>query len=159
MRPWLLAVALLLARPVIAGLEGVTASAHLDAGTGGLEPPSSVVGTGTEFTGTLTSGLATVAVDIGDRTVTLIVVNRSTGNEINPDGVIRLDWRSLSLGGLTDPAGPLDKVVLIDSSFPTGTFDAVEVTHDSIRWDLEGVQMPGKGTRWRAVWRIALGNR
>jgi len=158
MKIGLLAGALLLPGLVATGLEGVTASAHLDASTGGLEAPTAMVGTGAEFTGTLTSGLATIAVDIGDGTVTLTVVNRSTGNAINPDGVISLDWRSLSLG-LTDPAGPIDTVALIDSSFPAGTFDAIEITRDSVRWELRGLQMPGKGTRWRAVWRIAVGNR
>lgn len=159
MRIWLLAGALVLPGAVVAGFDGVTASAQLDASTGSLEQRTALVGSGTEFTGTLTSGLATVALDIGDSTVMLTVVNRSAGNEINPDGVIRLDWRGLMLGGLIDPAGPIETVALIDSSFPAGTFDDIQVARDSIRWELHGLQMPGKGTRWRAVWEIRVGNR
>ncbi len=159
MKAWLLVSAVLIIGSALANLDGVTVRAQLDAGTGGFMQQVAAVGPGVEFTGTVTSGIATIALDIADTTVSLTLVNRAMGNELNPDGLINVDWKGLKLSGLTDPVGPITKVVLIESTFPPGTFDRMQVTRDSIEWELHAVRMPGKDTTWHAVWQVGVGNR
>jgi len=159
MNAWSLVNAVLMIGSTLAGLDGVTVRAQLDAGTGGFMQRVAAVGPGVEFTGTVTSGIAAIALDIADTTVSLTLVNRAISNELNPDGLINVDWKGLKLSGLTDLFGPITKVVLIESTFPPGTFDRVQVTRDSVEWELHAVQMPGRQTRWHAVWQIGVGNR
>lgn len=138
-----------------ADLTGGTVEARLDASAGGWQQPTATVGPGVEFTGSLASGMVQAALDLSAAGLTFSLINRSTGNELNPDGIVDLGLRGFQLDNLVSTTGPVTELTLLSSTFPAGTFDRLTVTPGRVVWTAPELIMPGRGTLWQATWRIA----
>jgi hypothetical protein len=138
-----------------ADLTGTTVEARLDASAEAWQQPTATVGPGVEFTGSLASGMVQAALDLSPAGLTFSLINRSTGNEFNPDGIIDLGLRGFQLDNLVSTTGPVRELTLLSSTFPAGTFDRLNVMPGRVVWTAPELIMPGRGTLWQATWRIA----
>lgn len=137
-----------------ADLTGVTVNGRLEAAAAGWEQSSAAVGPGVEFTGALASGMVQAALDISGTTLTFSLVNRWSGNELDPDGIVALGLRGLRLDGLVSARGPVTQLAPLSSTFPAGAFDRLSVTPGRVVWIAPELIMPGRGTRWEATWEF-----
>jgi len=158
MSPVLLAVCvplvLTVASDAPADLTGASVSIRLETATGEALWHIATVGPGVELEAPLAEGRASAALDLERAGFSFTVVNRWSGNELNPDGLILLDLRGFTLAGL-ERAGRAVDLVLVASTFPTGTFDGLIFASGGVSWKAPELLMPGKSTLWRARWTFA----
>lgn len=143
-----------LAVAVLAGLTGVVVHAELDARWGGFGEDTATVGPEVEFSTADAADMLRVQLDFSDATLSLTVVNRTPGSDLNPDGVADLGLRSLRIWGLVDGEGPLSSAALLASSFPRGSFGDLTLSQGTLSWNAPALIMPGRGTQWQASWAL-----